>query len=134
MALFSLHSKSKYAVLALLELNRAPSGQSLQSRDLAGRCGIPHRYLEQVLSQLAASGILVSTRGAHGGYSLRKDAQSIYLRDILELFQAQVEESETEVLGAWTRELNARLHAALPDTLASLAEQIKVDTAFSYAI
>ena len=50
---------------------------------LAARTQLAGKYLEQILSSLVKGGVLVSTRGANGGYSLAKSAEDVSLYDIL---------------------------------------------------
>ena len=44
---------------------------------------ISERYLEQILNTLRTSGLLISTRGAKGGYELAKAPSEITLGDIV---------------------------------------------------
>ena len=44
---------------------------------------IPERYLVQILLQLKGAGLVVSTRGASGGYRLARPAAEISLSDVL---------------------------------------------------
>ena len=50
---------------------------------LAEKAELSEKYLEQILSSLVKGGVLVSTRGASGGYSLARSARDISLYDIL---------------------------------------------------
>ena len=45
---------------------------------------MPERFLLQILRNLVAHGILTSTRGVDGGYSLERDPQDISLLDVIE--------------------------------------------------
>ena len=80
--MISVTSKSRYAVVALAELARAgrnpvPIGQ------IAERRGIPVQFLEQLFSTLRRAGILVSHRGAKGGYTLARDADEISVLEVV---------------------------------------------------
>src|SRR5262249_40327785 len=80
-AVISVTSKSRYAVVALAELARAgenpmPIGQ------VAERRGIPVQFLEQLFSTLRRAGILVSHRGAKGGYTLARPAGEITVLEV----------------------------------------------------
>src|SRR5690242_12285377 len=79
----SVTSKSRYAVVALAELARAgdspmPTGQ------VAERRGIPVQFLEQLFSTLRRAGILVSHRGAKGGYTLARPADQINVLEVIQ--------------------------------------------------
>jgi len=52
-------------------------------QEIAGRQGIPQRYLEQVLLALKRSGLLTSKRGSTGGYHLTKVPEDITIGAIL---------------------------------------------------
>lgn len=75
-------ARGDYAVRALLELAARADGRATRD-DLAGAQGIPRRYLEQVLTQLRRSGLLVAHRGPTGGYSLGRDPAEISVAEVL---------------------------------------------------
>ena len=77
-------AKAEYACLAALALARnGPEAPPLRIRDISDTFGIPERYLVQILLQLTAAGLVLSTRGAAGGYRLARDAAKISLGEIL---------------------------------------------------
>ena len=78
-----LSSTVTYALNALVELARYPSDR-ISSRELARRHNMPERFLVQILSTLATSGILQSFAGVSGGYALSRPAQDITLLDVIE--------------------------------------------------
>src|SRR5260370_12782677 len=68
-----LSAKTEYACLAMLQLAAAYSnGEPLQIRRIADVHGIPSRFLVQILLQLKGASLVVSTRGAAGGYRLAR--------------------------------------------------------------
>ncbi len=86
--MFSLCSKSEYALLALLELALAQtSGEPLQIREIASRQAIPDRYLEQLLATLRREGLVRSQRGAKGGYLLGREPRQISLWEVLQAIE-----------------------------------------------
>jgi Rrf2 family protein len=79
-----ISAKAEYACLAVLALARqTPEGPPLRIREISKEYGIPERYLVQILLQLKGAGLVVSTRGAAGGYRLARPAASISLSEIL---------------------------------------------------
>jgi len=78
---------SKYALRALVELARLPSGQSVRGQELAESTQIPPQYLAKVMLTLRNAGYITATRGAGGGYRLLKPATSIALINVMELFE-----------------------------------------------
>ena len=55
----------------------------MRIREIAEAHGIPERYLVQILLQLKGAGLVVSTRGASGGYRLARPAAAISLGEVL---------------------------------------------------
>jgi Rrf2 family protein len=73
-----------YALQATLQLARSDSGTAIPCRRLAKEGGMPERFLLQILRNLVAHGILRSTRGVEGGYSLGRPAHDISLLEVIE--------------------------------------------------
>lgn len=71
----------RYLLTALLRI--ATSSKPVSGKALAGMLHCPARYLEPDMQSLVAGGILVSRRGAGGGYTLARSAARICLLDIL---------------------------------------------------
>ena len=69
--------KTVYALRALFQLANSAQGQPLLAAEIAASEGIPRRFLDTILRQLTRSGLLTSSRGPHGGYSLRSPASEI---------------------------------------------------------
>ncbi|CAE7250955.1 RrF2 family transcriptional regulator [Botrimarina mediterranea] len=81
-----LSAKTEYACLALVRLAAEhASGQPVQGRRLAAEEGIPEGFLVQILQELKRLGLVVSTRGACGGYRLARDPDELSLGEVLDL-------------------------------------------------
>lgn len=74
-------AKGDYAVRALVEL--AAADGPLKGEQLAGRQGIPPKFLESILTELRHSGLLGSRRGADGGYWLARPAADITVAEVI---------------------------------------------------
>ena len=59
-------------------------GQKPSVKEIAVRQDIPATYLEKLLIEMRRGGLVVSFRGAHGGYQLAKLPAQISLGEILE--------------------------------------------------
>lgn len=57
---------------------------------IASTKNIPLRFLEGILLQLKKKGLLLSSRGIDGGYSLGKSPEEITLRDIMEVTEGSM--------------------------------------------
>lgn len=86
-----LSSKTRYAVRALIDLDIHYRGKPVLIKEIARRQGISVRYLENILTVLRAGGILHSSKGTGGGFSLARKAEKISLLDIVNLLEGGVE-------------------------------------------
>jgi len=80
-----------YAVQATLQLAEAPPGTPVPCSQLAANGHMPERFLLQILRQLVNHGILHSTRGVDGGYSLEQTPQEVSLLQIIEAIDGPVQ-------------------------------------------
>lgn len=77
-------AKADYAIRALVELAANPPNPGFTSVDvLAARQTLPTKFLESILTGLRKDGIVVSRRGAEGGYQLARPADQITIADVL---------------------------------------------------
>jgi Rrf2 family protein len=77
-----ISAKVEYAVRALLVLTAADGGP-LSGVALSQAQELPPKFLDGILAELRRSHIIVSQRGAEGGYRLARDASTITLADII---------------------------------------------------
>ena len=73
-----------YAVQATLQLARCESEAPVPCSQLAAEGKMPERFLLQILRNLVAHGILESTRGVEGGYTLERAPEEISLLEVIE--------------------------------------------------
>ncbi len=76
-------AKADYAVRAVVELAEADEDSPRKGDDIAGAQGIPLSFLENILTQLKASGLVRSQRGREGGYWLARPAAEITLAEVI---------------------------------------------------
>jgi Rrf2 family protein len=74
---------AEYGVICALHLARRVDDGPITGREIAETEQLPADYVEQILLRLRRAGIIRSTRGAHGGYALAKDAAEISIRDVI---------------------------------------------------
>ena len=87
-----LSGKADCAIRMLLCL--AAEKRVVASGELAKRVGINKKYVIDVAAVLRDAGLLGVTPGPYGGYSLAKPAESVFLQDILVLFNDTIQCSE----------------------------------------
>jgi len=86
---FSVSTKTQYGIRALVHLARAEL-RSATSAEIAKAEGISPKYLEGILGQLKAAGLVTAERGKNGGYRLASDPKDVRMLDIVEALDGEV--------------------------------------------
>jgi Rrf2 family protein len=78
-------AKADYAVRALVELTAMTAVQPgyVTVEQLAGRQGLPVKFLETIFTELRKDGVVISRRGVDGGYRLARGASTVTVADII---------------------------------------------------
>jgi Rrf2 family transcriptional regulator, cysteine metabolism repressor len=108
-----------YAVQAVLQIAQNNSDVPIPCSQLATEGHMPERFLLQILRHLVTHGILHSTRGVDGGYSLERPADEISLLDVIEAIEGPVGVSVPESNGNGPMMCETRLRKALEDVATS---------------
>ena len=122
-----------YATVVLASLAQDPS-RHRAAAELADRTRISRPTVSKVLKGLQRAGLVISSRGAQGGYQLARRPEYITAKQILDVFEGPIAitecsgassrcgiERQCRVGGAWQR-VNAAIRRALDDvTLQQLA-------------
>ena len=85
-----LSKLSDYAIVALCELARLPSGSAVSACVLAGRTGVPEPTVAKLMKALAKGGILASHRGITGGYSLARLPRDISVAEMIAALEGPI--------------------------------------------
>ena len=85
-----LTSKSRYAVMALVDLAKFDNINPVSLRDISLRQNISLDYLEQIFLRLKKNQIVKSIRGNQGGYVLSKNPNEIKLTNIFNALDEKV--------------------------------------------
>lgn len=86
-----LTTKGRYAVTAMLDLALHQEVGPISLSDISRRQGISLSYLEQLFSRLRREGLVASTRGPGGGYTLSRPADSIAVGDVVTAVDEKVD-------------------------------------------
>jgi Rrf2 family iron-sulfur cluster assembly transcriptional regulator len=78
-----LTSKGRYAVTAMLDLALQVHHGPVTLAGISERQGISLSYLEQLFTRLRKNGLVSSTRGPGGGYSLSRPAHEIAVAEVV---------------------------------------------------
>ncbi|MBW4655125.1 MAG: Rrf2 family transcriptional regulator [Kaiparowitsia implicata GSE-PSE-MK54-09C] len=122
-----LTTRGHYSVKAMLDLTLHQRESPSSVRAIAQRQDLPAPYLEKLLIELRHAGLVVSLRGAHGGYQLARSPSQISVGQILEAVGETVQPlpqhtPDSEQTGDWvTFTLWNRLHQKLKDALFSIS-------------
>jgi Rrf2 family transcriptional regulator, cysteine metabolism repressor len=58
--------------------------------EIAAEEALPRAYLEQLVVSLREAGLVVSTRGAHGGYELARDPEAITMGEVVRALEGPI--------------------------------------------
>jgi len=78
-----LSTRGEYALRALLVLGLRYNDSVVTIQAIADEQNIPKRFLEQILNDLRAAGVVQSRRGVSGGYRLARRPDQIKLSGVL---------------------------------------------------
>ncbi len=86
-----LTAKGRYAVTAMLDLAVHQTEGPISLADISQRQGISLSYLEQLFAKLRRSELVTSVRGPGGGYQLNRAAADIYVAEIVDSVDENVD-------------------------------------------
>ena len=86
--MFRLSKLADYAVVVLVRLSHADVVQT--SPGIAAAIGLPEPTVAKVLKAMGASGLVVSQRGARGGYRLGRTLGAIPVADVIEAIDGRI--------------------------------------------
>jgi Rrf2 family protein len=117
-----IYSRSaEYAIRAFVHLAQVPEGKYEMVKNIAGREQIPAHFLAKILQQLARKGLLRSSKGPTGGFSLRVPAAEITLLDIVEALDGL---QEYERCASGLSECNKDMPCSMHDSWEGLKKRI----------
>ena len=83
-------TKAEYGVRLMVELGRQPGSAPVSLSAVAEAERLPLSYLEHLVARLRKAGLVNSTRGAHGGYTLARPAGEITMNQVVEALEGQI--------------------------------------------
>jgi len=75
--------KCEYGMQAILYLASQEKGALVSAEDISKVLKIPKEFISKILQNLRESGLISSTKGKSGGFSLAKDSSRIKLIDVV---------------------------------------------------
>lgn len=129
-----LTSRTRYALVAITDVAIRGTRGPITLSSISKRHSISISYLDMLFGALRRAGLVVSTRGPGGGYTLARSASDITVADIAEAFEqkktgtpATDHGAMSEQQGAMTHELWLAFNQTVEDFLKSvtLADLVK---------
>lgn len=85
-----ISTKGRYGTRLMLELALNHGNGTMLLKEIAKNQDISVGYLEQIIPNLKAAGLINSSRGAHGGYVLARPPGEINLKEIVEALEGSL--------------------------------------------
>lgn len=85
-----ISTRGEYGVRAMFDLALHYGRGPISLRRIAERQLISEHYLEQLMRALRQAGLVVSSRGARGGYELARPPQEIKIGDIIRVLEGPI--------------------------------------------
>lgn len=85
-----ISTRGQYGLRAMLDLGLYGKDEPVALKSIAERQGISEAYLEQLIASLRKAGLVVSVRGASGGYYLSRAPAEISVGEILRVLEGPI--------------------------------------------
>lgn len=113
-----ISAKGRYALAAVISMaENYNSGECITVISISDKLGISKIYLEQVFSLLKRGGIVISVKGAQGGYQLARTPRQITVFDILSAVELSLFEPAEETVRFKAPEIDAAMRSSVFDAI-----------------
>lgn len=85
-----ISTKGRYALRLMLDMAIHKDEGAIKLKDIASRQEISEKYLEQIIATLNKQGLVVSQRGASGGYYLSKSPKEYTVGEIIRAIEGSL--------------------------------------------
>lgn len=85
-----ISTRGKNAIKLMLDLATYNNGEPVRLKDVARRQNISEKYLEQIVAGIHKASLLNSSRGKHGGYSLKYPPEQYTVGQILKAVEGDM--------------------------------------------
>ncbi|MEW6684655.1 MAG: Rrf2 family transcriptional regulator [Candidatus Edwardsbacteria bacterium] len=85
-----LSTKGRYGARAMLELALNYEKGIISLREIGQKQGISEGYLERMMTILVSAGLVRSSRGQHGGFSLARPPKEIRLSRVIQIVEGTI--------------------------------------------
>ena len=82
-----ISTKGRYAIRVMIDLAEHQGSDYIPLKDIASRQQISKKYLEIIVKEMVAGGLIAGTSGRGGGYRLCRKPEEYPIGEILELME-----------------------------------------------
>lgn len=82
-----ISTKGRYAIRMMIDLAENNTGNPIPLKDIASRQEISKKYLEIIVKDMVAGGLITGTSGKGGGYKLCRNPEEYTIGEILTLME-----------------------------------------------
>ena len=82
-----ISTRGRYAIRVMVDLAEQDTDKYIPLKDIAARQEISKKYLEIIVKDMVAGGLLVGASGKGGGYKLLRKPEDYIIGEILELME-----------------------------------------------
>ncbi|MGB7061451.1 MAG: Rrf2 family transcriptional regulator [Candidatus Zixiibacteriota bacterium] len=79
-----------YGIFGVLYLAKQPKGKIVSLSEVSRAEDIPEKFLAKIFQSLTRTGLIVSHRGARGGFCLARSAHQITIKELMEAIQGPI--------------------------------------------
>lgn len=87
--MMKLSTRARYGVRLMISLAEKFGEGPVFLKDIAVEQGISEKYLSLIVIPLRSAGLVFSTRGAYGGYTLAREPQKISLKEVVDILDGE---------------------------------------------
>ncbi len=115
-----ISTKGRYALAAVVSMaQQHGSGEYITAVSISEKLGISKIYLEQVFSLLKRGGLVISIKGAQGGYLLSRSPDKISAFDVLSAVEGSLFEKTEDTVADKAPEIETAMRKRVFDELDS---------------
>ena len=85
-----ISTRGRYAIRVMIDLAENDNGKYIPLKDIAARQGISKKYLEIIVKDMVAGGLLIGASGKGGGYKLLRKPEEYAIGEIIELMEGSL--------------------------------------------
>jgi Rrf2 family cysteine metabolism transcriptional repressor len=83
-------TKAEYGIRVMAHLAKHNGDHPISLATIADSEGLPLAYLEHLVQRLRKAGLVESRRGAHGGYTLAREAGDISMAEVVRALEGEI--------------------------------------------